>query len=257
MDKITGKSNSLIKDTKKLFTSSKERREKQRFVLEGARLCFDVLNSFYKLHVFLSTESAMEKYPEQTKRMIDRAEHSYIISQEIANSLSDTQSPQGVFCVCGIPAQNPSIRKGKYIALDCVQDPSNMGAIIRSAEALGVDGVISAKGCDIYNPKVLRASMGGVLRVPITLCEDLRQELLVCKAKGFHVYGTVPNENAHSVSNIAFQPPAVCVIGNEANGITAEVIDVCNTLVTIPMNGRAESLNASAAAAIVMWEMVR
>lgn len=257
MDKITGKNNNLIKDTKKLLSSSKERRESGAFVLEGARLCFDVLNSFCNVELLLVTQACLEKYGNKIEELQKRANQSFIITDEIAARLGDTQNAQGIFCVCSIPQDEPVIGQGKYIALDCVQDPSNLGAIIRSAEALGIDGVILYNCCDLYNSKALRSSMGSILRMPVTITGDLEDTLISCKNDGFFIYGTVIDSKAQRITETDFTKSTICVIGNEANGISDNIKSVCSCFITIPMKGRAESMNASAAAAITMWEMMR
>ena len=189
--------------------------------------------------------------------MCDRADRAVEISSEVADKLAETEHTQGIFCVCKMPEENPTIEAGRFIALDGVQDPSNLGAIARSAEALGIAGLLAYNCCDVYNPKALRASMGSLLRLPVTVSHDLREDLLLYKAEGFQVLGTVPVDTAAKITETHFTKSSICVIGNEGNGISQGVKQVCDDLVTIPMKGRAESLNASVAAAITMWEMMR
>lgn len=258
MEKITSKNNELIKSIKKLFTSRKARVENNQFVLEGARLCFDVFNSDYKVSCFLVTEKAYDKYENQCIKMADKADKSFFISNEAASKLGDTESTQGIFAVCEIPKNNFCIEKNKkYIALDSLQDPSNLGAIIRTAEALGIDGAICFNCCDIYNSKALRASMGSILRLPVIMSSNLCSDIEMMKANGFSVYSAVPDSSAVDITKIDFGQSSVMIIGNEGNGIS-EAVKACSTqLVTINMLGRAESLNASMAGAIAMWEMLR
>lgn len=258
MEKITGKNNEIIKDVKKLFISSRQRRAQGLFVLEGARLVFDVLNSFYEVKYFLITQSAFEKYEESSRKMAEKSVRSYIISDDIAFRLSDTENSQGVFAVCKMKENKERIDfSGKYVALDNIQDPGNMGAVIRTAEALGIDGIIIGGGCDVFNPKVLRASMGSVLRMNITVSENFINTLEYMKKSSMVIYGTSPDSSLKKITEADFGSGCVCIIGNEANGISGSVKAVCDELITIPMLGRAESLNASAAAAIAMWEMLR
>ena len=259
MEKITGKNNDLIKDVKRLLSSSKQRRNDNAFVLEGARLVFDVLNSFYKVSHFLITPDAYEKYKNNADRLIEISERSYIITDEIANRLSDTQSSQGVFAVCKMQKslEEKLDAKCKYIALDNVQDPGNLGAVVRTADALGLDGIIVGGGCDIYNPKALRASMGSMLRVNPVVTENLADCLKYIQGRGGRVFATVPDGSAKKITAVDFSGGAVCVIGNEANGVSDEIKALSDELVTIPMAGRAESLNASVAASITIWEMLR
>lgn len=258
MEKITSRSNDLIKYVKKLSASRKARMQEGRFVLEGARLSFDVLNSFYQPDIFLITEKAAEKYKKQFDDMIKIAGSAYLISEEVADKLAETENTQGVFCVCNIPnSNNQLLLNKKYVALDNLQDPSNLGAIIRTAEALGINGAICHNCCDIHNPKALRASMGSILRLPVILSDNLASDIEIAKSKGFSFYAAVPDSNAEDITEIDFSASSVIIIGNEGNGISEPVKAAANKLVTINMLGRAESLNASMAGAIAMWEMLR
>lgn len=143
------------------------------------------------------------------------------------------------------------------IALDHVQDPGNLGAIIRTAEALGIDAVIVGGGCDLYNPKALRATMGSALRINIKQTDNLESVLTEFKERNIPVYATSPDSSAFQITDVDFSKGGVCVVGNEANGVSDEIKALCDSLITIKMLGRAESLNASVAASITMWEMVR
>ncbi len=258
MEKITGKNNEIVKGIKKLFTSSKERRAKGLFVLEGARLVFDALNSSYEVETFLISENAFEKYKDESLQMKEKSKYSYFISNDIAQKLSETKSTQGVFAVCRMKNDGVSLEPDKkYIALDNVQDPGNLGTIIRTSEALGIDGVLVGGGCDIYNPKVLRASMGSVLRANVYESDSLIPLLEKAKKLGIKIYATSPDGSAKKITEVDFGKSAICVIGNEANGVSDEVFKISDEKITIPMLGRAESLNASVASSITMWEMLR
>lgn len=258
MEKITSKANSLIKETAKLFTSRKARYENHQFALEGARLCFDAVNSGYQPDVLLFTEELQEKYPAEIENAIASSKRACVISGEVASKLSETQTPQGVFAVCSMKPFAEKAEPGKkYIALDNLQDPANLGAILRTAEALGVSGAILYNCCDAYNPKALRAAMGSSLRLPLIISDNLAEDIINLKSNGFSVYATVPDGDAKDITKVGFPASSICVIGNEGNGISAEVKAACSELVTINMLGRAESLNASMAGAIAMWEMLR
>lgn len=259
MEKITGKNNDLIKNVKKLLSSSGYRREQGLFVLEGARLVFDVLNSFYSVKYFFVTDEAYKKYYSQADALMSVSEKSFVISQAVSDKISDTKNSQGIFAVCRMK-EDCEITIGcsdKLIALDNVQDPGNLGSIIRTAEALGINAVIVGGGCDIYNPKVLRSSMGSVLRMNILQMNNLCSYLGKLKESNMRLYSTSPNRTAQSITEIDFSNGGICVIGNEANGVSDDIISISDGCVTIPMMGRAESLNASAAASITMWEMLR
>ena len=256
MERITSKSNKIVKDTKKLITSSKARKSSALFVLEGARLCFDVLNSVYKVKWVLITDKAYEKYADKAQALMVSAETTYLISSEVAEKLSDTENTQGIFAVCEIMKGDTAPSGSKLIALDNVQDPANLGTIIRTAEALGIDGIIAYNCCDIYNPKTLRASMGGVLRMGVMSTDNLEETLCDLQNR-YRLYATVPDSGAENITDIDFTVPSICVIGNEANGVEENIKAISDSLITIPMLGRAESLNAGVAAAITMWEMLR
>lgn len=245
----------MVKDIKKLMTSSAERSRRSLFVLEGSRLCFDVLHSAFRPVTVMVTEACATRYPEQTAALCERSEASYEISDEVSQKLSDTGTSQGIFAVCRMPrSEKPAGRR--LLVLDRVQDPANVGAIIRTAEALGIDGIITAGCCDVYNPKVLRATMGGVLRLTPYDTDDLPAFLQALKAT-HRLYATVPDSAADSITAADFSVPCACIIGNEANGISAEIAALSDSRITIRMQGNAESLNAGVAAAITMWEMMR
>ncbi len=191
----------------------------------------------------------------------DAAERTFIVSEEVAEKLGDTKNPQGVFCICKMLDKNTNIGKikynGKYIALENVSNPSNFGAVIRTAEAVGLDGVIVSGGCDIYNPKSQRAAMGSLFRLNVIEVEDLPAFLKELALNGMSIYAGVPDCNAEKITQVDMKNGVVTIIGNEGNGISAETCEAATKLVTIPMKGRAESLNAAAAASIMIWEMMR
>ncbi|MCM1391586.1 MAG: RNA methyltransferase, partial [Ruminococcus sp.] len=165
----------------------------------------------------------------------------------------------GVFCVCKtLPEIDEGMisPNGKYIALENIQDPANLGAICRTAEALGISGAIVENGCDIYNPKAQRASMGSLLRLPVIRTTNLASLLIRSGENGMKIYATTPDANAVKITDADMSGGVIAVIGNEANGVTDEIFKVCKKI-TIQMLGRAESLNASMAAAVTMWEMMR
>jgi TrmH family RNA methyltransferase len=183
------------------------------------------------------------------------------VSDEVAEKLSDTKSNQGVFCLCKMLDKKTNIGKikynGKYIALEDVSNPANFGAVVRTAEAVGLDGVIVSGGCDIYNPKSQRAAMGSLFRLNIAETDNLPETLKELAENGMTVLAGVPDSGAEKITEIDMNGGVVAIIGNEGNGITEETCAVATKLVTIPMKGRAESLNAAAAASIIIWEMMR
>ncbi len=258
---ITAKDNSRIKYAVKLRDKESFRREEGLFIAEGARLCYDAALSGVEVKELFVTEKALSKYDEYIRLVEEKAERSFVVSEAVAQKMSDTKTSQGVFCILKMLDKNTIIGKikynGKFIALENVSNPSNLGAVVRTAEAMGLDGIIISGGCDIYNPKSQRASMGSLFRLPVIEVESLSQFFETLKNKGMKIYAGVPDCNALKITEADMSGGVVCVVGNEGNGITEETVLSATAPVTIPMKGRAESLNAAAAASIIIWEMMR
>ena len=255
---ITAKNNPKIKEIKALLISSKDRKNSGLFVLEGVRLCCDAVKSGCEITSVFCTETCAEKYADSINELKNACSDFYFVSEDVLKSISDTVTPQGVVCTVKMRSNNFEYESGRrYIALDTIQNPDNLGAISRTAEAFGIDGMVICGGCDIYNPKALRASMGALFRLPVKVCKNLEEEIDICKKVGIQSFATVPDRDADDITKTDFSMGALCVIGNEGNGVSKEIIDVCDKKITIKMQGRAESLNAAAAASITMWELVK
>ena len=253
--KITSKDNALIKLVCSLQGSAKERRKNGLFVLEGLRICTDALENSIQFDKFIISETAAVRLKDEIAVLSGNADKCYIIPDSLFLKIADTDSPQGVLAVAQFPEIKAEIsKKGRYIALENLSDPSNLGAISRTAEALGISGIlISGDSCDPYSPKALRASMGTLLRLPIFICDNL---LEVIKSNELKPYACVVDKTATSISEVSFSDGIAVMIGNEANGLS-DLAKQLSTNITIRMRGNAESLNAAAAAAIAMWEMVK
>ena len=255
---ITAKNNPKIKEIKGLLTSSKDRKHSGLFVLEGVRLCCDAVKSGCEIVSVFCTETCAEKYAVSINELKSVCSDFFFVSEDVLKSISDTVTPQGVICTVKMQLNDFEYESGKkYIALDTIQNPDNLGAISRTAEAFGIDGMVICGGCDIYNPKALRASMGALFRLPVRMCQSLEKELEICKEIGIESFATVPDRDAYDITKTDFSKGALCIIGNEGNGVSKEVIDASDRKITIKMQGRAESLNAAAAASITMWELVK
>lgn len=255
---ITAKNNPKIKEIKALLTSSKERKNSGLFVLEGVRLCCDAVKSGCEITSVFCTENCLEKYGSNISELKNACKDFYLVSEDVLKSISDTVTPQGVVCAVKMRLNDFQYEQGKkYIALDTIQNPDNLGAISRTAEAFGIDGMVICGGCDIYNPKALRASMGALVRLPVKVCRSLEEEIAICREAGIQSFATVPDRDADDITKTDFSRGAFCIIGNEGNGVSKEIIDACDYKITIKMQGRAESLNAAAAASITMWELVK
>lgn len=258
MELISARSNEKIKYALKLASSAAFRRETGEFFLEGARLCSDAAANGVEIKRCFFTARAKEKYSAFLDIIIPAAGICCEISEEVSEKLSDTENPQGVFCVCGIRSGETELDPhGKYLALENLQDPSNLGAVCRSAEAIGLSGIIVSGGCDIYNPKALRAAMGSSLRIGVIRADSLPGLLSEAGKKGMLTLASVPRADARDIRTVDKSGGVICCVGNEGNGLTEETINACASTITIPMQGRAESFNASAAAAILAWELIR
>lgn len=259
---ITSRKNEIIKHAAHLCSSAEYRREQGLFVAEGARLCGDAVQSSVAVRYLFFTEQAEKKYGNYLGSIQEKAERIYQIEPHVAELLSETKTSQGIFCICEMRKDGQNIEKldsgCHYLALENIQDPANLGAVLRTAEALGIGGVILAGSCcDVYSPKVLRASMGAVYRIPFCMIDSMERAAELLNAKGFITLAAVPDDRAMNITELGFDQPTVIAVGNEGNGLTQEAMEACTHRVTIPMLGRAESLNASASAAILMWEMMR
>ncbi len=253
---ITSKDNPLIKLVCSLQSSAKARKNEGLFVLEGLRICEDACENSIRFDKLIISKNAGEKYAEKLEKFFENADEIFEIPDGLFAKISDTSSPQGIIAVVKTPSLSPNIsNNGRYIALENLNDPSNLGAISRTAEALGVSGIIlSSDSVDPYSPKSLRASMGTLLRMPVIVLDDFIGDLKATKLK---LYACVVDGDARSINDVTFNDGCALLIGNEANGLTADTKQKVDERITIPMTGKAESLNAATAAAISMWEMMK
>ncbi len=253
---ITSKDNQLIKLVNALQESPKKRKESGLFVLEGLRICSDAAENNVKFDKLIVTKSAFEKHTEIINSFAEVSKNCYFLRDDLFKKISNTNTPQGIIAVAFTPEINNKILPdGKYIALENIADPSNLGTIARTAEALGIDGIIMTSGsCDPYSPKSLRSSMGTLLRIPLFITDDIVEFI---NENSLNAYACVVEKNADNITEKSFKSGDVLLIGNEANGLTDYARSAASCLITIKMQGKAESLNAAAAAAIAMWEMVK
>ncbi len=255
---ITSKDNPRIKKVVKLLTSAKARQESGLFVAEGMRLCSDVLASKITIEALFFTAQAKERYGEKLTSLRHFARECFQVEEKVFEKMGDTATPQGVLALCRIPNMGGAIKPdGLYIAMEKVADPSNLGAVARSAEAFGIDGIIlGGSGCDPFSPKALRASMGALVRLPVFIYPDFCGAIGEMQAAGARAIATVVRDG-ESLTDFTFKKGDIVLIGNEAEGLSSEATRICNARVTIPMSGRAESLNAATAATVFIWEMTK
>lgn len=254
--KISSRDNALIKLIAALQTSAKMRQENRLFVLEGLRICMDAYDNGIKFEKLVISDSALEKHSDIINSFSFSAAQTVLVPDSLFKKIADTNEPQGILAVVKMPEITAIAQEnGRYIGLENLQDPSNLGAIARTAEALGVSGIIMTdNSCDPFSPKVLRASMGTILRLPLFITDDICGYAKTAKLR---TIACVIDKEAASISDIGFKNGDILLIGNEANGLTENTKLNADIKTTIRMQGSAESLNAAAAAAIAMWEMVK
>ena len=258
---ITSKDNPTIKLYQKLSSSKKERLQYGLFVLEGLRIVEDAFKEDSGITQLILTEKAAERWGEELLQADLRDTRTIVISNELGNRIASTESTQGVFAICRIPLQRTAesiVREnGKYLVLFGLQDPGNVGMMIRTADALGIDGVIMSGSCDLYSPKVIRSTMGSVFRMAIAVENDADALFEQLRGKGAVTSAAVIDKDAVPVTECDFTGTQAVFIGNEGNGLPSDIAQRCTRRVIIPMHGNINSLNAAMAAGILMWELKR
>jgi TrmH family RNA methyltransferase len=257
MIKLTASQNPLIKEVRMLKNKS-AREKKGLYFIEGTRFVSEALKFSKEIRYLVVSESFSNG--EQMKQIEGSFQNIYQVPDSLFRELSDTQTPQGILAVMGIKynrLDEAELSGGLLVILDSIKDPGNMGTIIRTADAAGCTGIIVPEGCvDIYNPKVLRSTMGSIFHLPVFRCENISQALETAKNKGFKLCAS-HLEGAVSIYEADLSGSTALVIGSEAEGICRETIDKADLLIKIPMEGKAESLNASVAAGIMIFEAMR
>ena len=251
MERITSRSNPLCTHLRKLASSGSYRRERGEFLCDSPKLLEEALAHGGELRTVVYTErAALPPIPAGVRQVI--------VPEDVMKSVSPAQSPQGVLTVCALPERPlPERLEGvRYVVLDGVQDPGNVGTIWRTADALGADGLILVGNCaDPYSPKVVRSSMGACFRLPVYET-DAGGLCALLERSGIPLSATALREDTVSLEQARLDRAAV-VIGSEGSGVSPELLARSGQTIKIPMRERCESLNAAAAAAIVLWEMAR
>ncbi len=249
-----------------LQKKARERRAQRLFVVEGIRAVREVpghlLHSLYLVEGFLATPEGQDFMADIRAKASDI--HVEEVTRSVFNSTCDTVTPQGVLAL--VKMQDFSLDQvlgadrgltPHVMILESLQDPGNMGTIVRTAEGAGATGIIMNTGTvDIYSPKVVRSTMGSIFRVPHIVTSDLHATILDLKARGIAVYAAhLKGEKYYDAFD--YKAPTAFMIGNEGNGLTQETSDLASSYLKIPMEGQLESLNASVAASILMYEAGR
>ena len=244
-NKITSRDNPIIKETAKLLKSREERRNAGMFLCEGAVMLNEAVTGGAHIgRVFVREGTELTVIP-------DGAEI-YEVPSSVLEKISDVKTPQGIVFTCSM-AKGGSLKGRRIIALENVADPGNIGTVVRTAEAFGIDTVAFVGSCaDLYSPKTVRSTMGSVFRVNVCFL-TLDQLMEEAKGLGLPVYAAALSDKAVEIGSV-MPGDAVVMIGNEANGLSQDALDKCGKHVIIPING-IQSLNAAVAASVFMYEM--
>lgn len=261
---ITSLQNTNIKLAASL-KQKKYRDEKKLFIVEGIRLSEDAIKSNWQIQQCFCTDEALQNT--RVQKILGQLEEMncriYKVSKSIYDKLSETKEPQGLLLIVGTQYGNLAAcmvkdRPPMLIVLDCLQDPGNVGTIIRTAEAAGCTGVVMTKGsADVFSGKTVRATMGAIFRIPIATGVEYRELLDFIKKEKILLYVTALDSTAKQYFSVDFTKSTVVVFGNEGNGVSDILLSAAENKVYIPMLGEAESLNVSAATAIVSYESLR
>ena len=227
----------------------KGRDEHHAFLVEGTRMVTEALASSFHVLALLLREEYRPDFP------LPDDIPAYLLPDHVFRSVCDTRTPQGIAAV--LELQSREADGARLLALDGVQDPGNVGTIIRTADAAGFHGVLFSPDCaDLFSPKVLRSTMGSVFRLGFSFPASLPDELIRLKEKGYSILSS-QLDGAPFYDRKEVSPSFVLVIGNEGNGITEAVKAVATHHLCLPMRGGAESLNAAVAAGIMMYDLTR
>lgn len=251
MERITSRANSLCTHIRKLSSSRSYRRKCGEFLCDSPKLLTEALLWEGKLKTVVCSEGTVLPQLPKSVRAVE-------VPEDVMRSLSPAESPQGVLSVCAMEeAALPEVLPGgRYVVLDGVQDPGNVGTILRTADAFHADGMFLVNACaDLYNPKTVRATMGAVFRCPVWSCapEELKGLL---KASGLPLYGAALRSDTVDARRVDYGRCAMA-IGSEGKGLSEEMLSLCDKTILIPMSEHCESLNAAIAASVLLWEAHR
>ncbi|WP_425710802.1 TrmH family RNA methyltransferase [Fictibacillus sp. Mic-4] len=251
MKRIESEQNASVKQWKKLYTK-KEREKTRTYLIEGPHLIEEAIK-----HDVPVIHLIVEESFELPGTWDAYALNTWVVTRKIMKGLSDTEHPQGILAVCEMPDEEETLEpKGRFLLVDGVQDPGNLGTIIRTADSAGLNGVILGEGTvDLYNSKVLRATQGSLFHLPV-IKGHLSKWISSFKEEGVPVYITAL-KGATSMREVASPEQFALVIGNEGSGVRSEIMKEADELVAIPIYGQAESLNVSVATGILLYELQR
>lgn len=256
---ISSDSNAQIKEIARLQKSARERRKKGLFAVEGIKLVREAAE-YGRLQKIYVSETAMQEIAEEVGKLSGQYPLE-VVSDTVFRAVSDTVTPQGILGLAHIPSYDLeeilTDERRTFLLLDDLRDPGNLGTIMRTAEGADMAGVIMSRECvDLFNPKVVRSTMGAIFRVPYYYTEDLSDAITLLKQRGIPVYGAML-QGSVVYDTVDYRMGAAIVVGNEANGISDAAARQLSVKVRIPMAGKLESLNAAVSAAVLMYEAAR
>lgn len=256
---ITSKDNEFVKHVKKL-KEKKYREEYGEFLVEGIKMIEEAIaeDAVIKQIVVCDDCKTQSSIPSDLLYEIAKYDCVYV-NEKVFNTMTDVTNPQGILAIIEkYPSEENQIdfRENLFLVLDNIQDPGNMGTILRTADSINLSQILVSKGtADQYNPKVVRSTMGAIFRVKVIECEDLTKTLKELKKHKIKVYAT-DLKTDKSMYDVDYQKSAI-VIGNEANGVSTEILNLADEKIKIPMSGKTESLNAAVATSVLLYEAIR
>jgi RNA methyltransferase, TrmH family len=253
---LTSRQNPLVKQIRKLHRSP-ERREQHLFLIEGSHLITEACAMQVPLQVLCCTPDWQQEYPRLYEQAESQSQRVEIVSPEVLKSMATTVAPDGVLAIAPRQHQKP-IGLGDFgLALETIQDPGNLGTMIRTAAAVGVEGLLLSPNCvDLDHPKVLRASAGQWFRLPMAIATDWPSELQNYRDRGIQIIATLPTAT-QTLWDVDFTKPSLIVMGNEGAGLSPAVAAIADVQVQIPLAPGVESLNVAIAAALILYEAKR
>ena len=279
MEIISNKDNKKIRYIRSLLEKGNIRKKSKAFVAEGIKLVDEALEYGKVLEVVcseslygeiisgdLSGNRLLAENDKNITNYVKKGSSLLVVSDTVFKSMSETKTPQGILAVAEMPdyglldkgfLEQAYTKNGKIklLVLEDTADPGNLGTIMRTAEAAGVTGVIMGKGTvDIFNPKVVRSTMGSIFRLPFVYVEDVKSTIKELKKMGISFYAA-HLKGKKSYKDIKYSDKSAILVGNEARGLSNEVAELADNYVIIPMSGKVESLNAAVAAALMMYEV--
>lgn len=262
---ITSAANQQMKQVSALLKKAKERREKKSFVVEGTKMVAEAPAEWLKAVYVSEGYEKHEEHAEIISMMQNRCKETGAIYETVADSVfksvSDTQTPQGIMAVVQMPEYRlEELLKGNkthLLIVESIQDPGNLGTMVRTGEGAGISGVIMNKTTvDLFNPKTIRSTMGSIYRVPFYVAEDLKETLELLKQEKVSLYAA-HLKGEHTYTEEDYTQACGFLIGNEGNGLSDEIADTADIYIKIPMEGQVESLNAAISATLLMYEANR